>query len=206
MEDMEKELVTLRSQQDQLTNQQGSLQNQQGSLQNQQNSISALLGANEPITATTTFVDDNGVTRIITDTYSFKAGNNSTQYMTENGDGTFEIYIERFSDVEWYEGAWLQFKLDTSDGSITNQYGGHYWNDQSSYGDNAYFAYNYTPAPIMNITVNSINVATGDISVSFSATADGTYTTNYPWQAPNPGLSMTTTFSFSGKLKVFQLN
>jgi len=176
------------------------LQAQNAQLQAQANTTSAVLGANEPITATTTFLDDNDSARTVTDTYYFKANNYSTQYIEDNGDGTFDVYIERFSDVDWNEGIEVSFTHDSATQALSNQWCEHYWSDNDPYGDNAYYDNNYS-AGAVDITLTSFNLLTGDINVSVSAAADVTYTTNYYYWFPNDGKTCNTSFSFKGKLK-----
>ncbi|MGE5107339.1 MAG: hypothetical protein ACM3H8_07330 [Sphingobacteriales bacterium] len=170
--------------------------------------IQGSLGSNEPITATTTFVDDSDVTRTVTGIYKFKSGNAATQSMTRNPDGTYAIYIERFSDVEWYEGAWASFTYNPTTKAVTNKIGGHYWDDQDPYYDRAKYDENFFNTGLtMDIKVNNIDVATGDISISFSASGTSAYTTgvSYTW-SPNQGKAVSTNFTFTGKLTIFSRN
>lgn len=189
--DLEKQVKELESHNSELKEQIGNIEN--------------ALGSDEPIEATTTFVDDNNVTRTIKDKYPFKAGNNVTQRLVENGDGTYDIYIERFSDVMWYEGAWVAFTYNPSTKEITNKRGGQYWDDEDAYYNNARYDQNlYTQGLTLTITVNSLNVSTGAISLKFSAAATSEYTSNiYYYYTPNPGKQMSTEFTFTGKLKLF---
>ncbi len=189
-----------------LDSQVSDLKTKNDQLQGQIDGVNSILGSNEPITATTSFVDDDGVTRTWTDTYKFKSGNNSTQSMEANGDGTFDIYIERFSDVDWIEGAWLEFTYNPTSGAVTNAEGGHYWDWNLPYNDRTYFESDYTGCTV-NITLSNINTTTGAISLSFSGTLDdaygATYSTSY---VPNDDKGATTTFSFAGTLKVYPNN
>ena len=169
------------------------LEKEIANLKGQVNDVKSILGSNEPITATTTFVDHNDSTRTITDTYKFKAGNNSTQSLKENYDGTYDIYIERFSDVEWYEGAWVEFTYDPQTKTISDQRGGQYWDDEDAYRDYTRF---YDED--CSITINSIDLKTGNISLSFSGTSNDS---NYGPTAN--GNDYTTKFNFTGKLKLF---
>jgi len=176
------------------------LQAQNAQLQAQANTTSAVLGANEPITATTTFFDSNDSARTVTDTYYFKANNYSTQYIQDNGDGTFDVYIERFSDVDWNEGAEFGFTYDSATQMMSNQWCEQYWSDNDPYGDYAYYPAGYTGSTV-NITLTSFNLLTGDINVSVSAAADVNFSTNYPYWVPNSPKTCSTSFSFKGKLK-----
>jgi hypothetical protein len=128
--------------------------------------------------------------------------------MDDNGDGTYDIYIERFSDVEWYEGAWVAFTYNPTTKAVTNKRGGQYWNDEDPYYNNARYDENYVNTGLtFTITVNSLNPATGDISLNFSASGTAAYTNAvYYYYVPNAGKPVSTTFSFAGKLKVFTQN
>ncbi|NII26483.1 bZIP transcription factor [Pseudoflavitalea sp. X16] len=181
------------------------LEDHNSELKEQIGDIKNSLGSDEPIEATTTFVDDNNVTRTIKDKYHFKAGNNQTQRLVQKSDGNYDIYIERFSDVMWYEGAWLAFTYNPATKEITNKRGGQYWDDEDAYYDNARYDYNlYQQGLTFNITLDSINLSTGAIALKFSATATGEYTGNaYSYYSPNPGKEMSTNFTFTGKLKLY---
>lgn len=189
-----------------LKNQVDTLKKHNSELQEQVNGIESALGSNEPIAVTSTFVDDNNTTRTIKEVYKFKSSGAETQSLRENGDGTYDIYIERFSDVEWYEGAWVAFTYNPTSKAITNKRGGHYWSDMDSYGDRTRFdEVSYGGAGLtITITVNNINLATGEISLSFAASGTGAYTnTIHSYYCPNQGQPMSTSFSFTGKLKLF---
>ena len=168
-------------------------------LQNQVNNVNSLLGSNEPMIAITTFKDDNNVDRSVSNTYSFKAGNYSTQYMEDNGDGTYDVYIERFSDVEWHEGASIGFTYDPVTKAITAPYIQHYWDwNISGYNDRAYYNIYSLPLPTMTITINSIDISSGYIDLTAVAQAvDG-----YNNTVPNSATACTTSLAFKGKLAV----
>jgi hypothetical protein len=157
------------------------------------------LGSNEPITATTTFKDENNVTRTITDTYKFKAGNNYSQRMVKNTDGTYDVRIERFSDVEWFEGAWMSFNYNPTTKAITDKQGGHYWDDYGNYNDEVVY-YDYDDEVTINITLDKFDTNTGDVSIKFSASATEEYTN----EVPTSGKPVSTNFAFTGKLKIFE--
>src|SRR5688572_20561133 len=93
IKDLQSQVTDLRKQND-------TLKNHNSILQKQLNRIDSSIGSNEPITTTTTFEDNNGATRTISGVYKFKASDYSTQRLTKNTDGTYEVYIERFGDVE----------------------------------------------------------------------------------------------------------
>jgi hypothetical protein len=183
-----------------------SLEKELADLKERENQTREILGSNEPIQASTQFVDDNGDTRTIKSTLSFKANDYSTQYMEEDADGNYWIYIERFGDVDGYdnsdaESAYIGFLYNTTTNEITNKDIYHEWLSNGPYDDNISYYENWEPAPTINLTLNNINVSTGNISLTVTASGDGDYT-NY-WGGPNNGESVSTTLSFTGKLKVF---
>jgi hypothetical protein len=163
--------------------------------------LQSAIGSDEPITATTTFTDNNNATRTVSDTYKFKANSYRTQYMEKNSDGTYYVYIERFSDVNWNEGAWVDFDYNPTTKEVTNKEGGQYWEDSSPYGGNATY-YDGATGCTTNITVDKFDATTGEISLKFDASA----TSDYDGNSPNPGKPMHTTFSFTGKVKLFATN
>jgi hypothetical protein len=179
-----------------------SMEKQVADLKDQQNQTDAILGANEPMTASTKFTDDNGDEKIVTDIYKFKSSDNSTQGLYDNGNGTFTVYIERFSDVDWQEGAVIRFIYNPETKEITDKSVRHYWSLNGPYNDNAYY-YDYQTGATINVTINSINISTGNISVNVTASGDEQYSYDYYDQVPNEGSPVTTTLSFSGKLKAF---
>jgi hypothetical protein len=186
-----------------------SLKKHNSELQERVNDVENILGSNEPIEVSTTFKDDNDSTRKISSLYKFKSSNQATQTLNKNAEDNYDIYIERFSDVEWEEGAWVAFTYNPVTKAITNKRGGHYWDDQDPYYDNARYEEGYGNAGdlTLDINVKSINVATGDISLTFSASGNAAYTNDVPYYyTPNQGKVMSTTFSFTGKLKLFTAN
>ncbi|OQP61144.1 hypothetical protein A3860_05345 [Niastella vici] len=179
------------------------LQSKNSALQEQLDGVVSSLGSNEPITATTTFTDDDGKTRTVTGVYKFKSSDHSTQSMTNNNDGTYDIYIERFSDVSWNEGAYTSFTYNPTSKAVTNVSGGHYWSDADSYYDNAYY-YGTGTGLTIGVTVDSLNMTTGATSIKFAASGTAAYTNSVSyWYSPNQGAPEATTFSFAGKLKLF---
>jgi hypothetical protein len=206
--DLKSQVTDLKKQNDTLKYQADTLKNRNSALQEKLNGVINSLGSDEPITATTTFQDNNGATRTVTGVYKFKSSDYSTQRAVKNSNGTYYIYIERFSDVNWYEGAWAEFTYNPTTKAVTDIYGGHYWNDADPYYDNARYMSSYTGTGLtLNITVDNFNTTTGDFSMKFAASATGTYTNAVDyWYSPNKGKSVSTNFAFTGKLKLFDQN
>jgi hypothetical protein len=179
------------------------LKNHNSALQEKLDGVASSLGSDEPISATTTFEDDNGKSITVTGIYKFKSSDYSTQRMIKNNDGTYEIYIERFSDVSWNDGAWAQFTYNPTSKAVTNVSGGQYWDDADSYYDNAYYTSSYTGAT-MSVSIDSLNITTGATSLKFTGNATSTYTNSAPYYyVPNQGKPVSTNFTFVGKLKLF---
>jgi len=193
-----------------LKNQVDTLHRSNDSIAGRLNGIELILGANEPLTGSTNFTDNNNATRTVNFNYQFKAGNINTHYAQELANGKFNIFIRRFSDVEIAEEARIAFIYDAATKEITNKEVAHYWNNADNYTDRAAYGIYVTnhPGLSITITVNSFNPTTGEISLTANASADAAYSaavTQYVF-APNPGKPYSTTLSFSGKLKVFPLN
>ena len=172
-------------------------------LRGQVNDISHIIGSDDPMKATTTFKDDNDSTRTISETYSFKSVNSYTQYMWPNTDGTYTVNIQRFLDVDRNEWAKIQFRYNPATKAVTRLFVNHTWDyNPYPYNQFVYYSDQYTnPAPVMNLTINRLDMATGDISLTVTASGDGAYTTTYG--GPNPGKPVTTNITFTGKVKVF---
>jgi hypothetical protein len=203
---MKDDIKDLKNQVTDLRNQNDTLKKHNSTLQEHLNGVINSLGSDEPISATTTFVDNIGSTRTVKGVYEFKAADYRTQNLVKNNDGTYDIYIERFGDVEWYEGAWTSFTYNPTTKAVTNISGGHYWYDADSYYDNARYEGGYTGLT-MSVTVDSLNLATGATSLKFSASGTGAYTSAIDWYySPNQGKPVATNLTFVGKLKLFDRN
>ncbi len=187
----------LKKEMDELEKQLQEQKAQNATLQTQINGVASLLGSNEPMTVSTSFKYDNGITRTHSDVYSFKANNYYTQSIVDNGDGTYGIRIERFLDVDWNEAAEIEFTYISSTKAITDASISHYWDwNISGYNSSVAYSSTYSPVPTINITLNSINVSTGEIDLSASASVvDG-----YNGYVPNSGMACSTTLSFKGVL------
>jgi hypothetical protein len=187
-----------------LQSQVNDLKEKNSNLKDQLDGIASAIGSNEPITATTTFEDNNGATRTISSVYKFKSIDYYTQSMFNNGNGTYNIYIERFADVNWNEGSWVEFTYNPTTKTATNISANHYWSDYDSYYDNARYDGNYTTGLTMGVTIDSLNTTTGATSLKFSASGNSAYTNAAPYYySPNQGKSVSTTLTFVGKLKLF---
>lgn len=201
------DIKDLQSQVNDLKDQNDTLKTRNSALKDQLDGIASAIGSNEPITATTTFQDNSGATRTVTASYKFKSIDYYTQSMYNNGDGTYEIYIERFGDVNWNEGVNLGFTYNPTTKAVSNIYTVHYWNDADAYYDNARYSSSYTTGLTMNLNVESFDLATGAISLKFSASGTSAYTNAAPsYYSPNVGKPVTTNYSFIGKLRLFTTN
>lgn len=201
---MKDDIKDLKNQASELQKQNDTLKDKNSSLQNQLDGIANAIGSDEPITATTTFQDNSGANRTITATYKFKSSDYYTQYMLDNGDGSYNIYIERFGDIDGNEGVSASFNYNPTTKAVTNVSAQHYWNDADPYGDYAYYASSYTTGLTMSLTVESFNLTTGAISIKFNASGTDAYTNNYG--GPNYGKPVSTNFAFTGKVKFFKKN
>lgn len=176
------------------------------SLANRLDSVDIILGFNEPIIVTTTFTDNADNTRTIKDTCSFKRNDNGSQYARERADGSYNIYIQRWGGLWSDEEVYVSFRYNPATKTISEKKVLHVWNDADDYYDRADYgnAYSTDPGLTINITVNSFNLTTGQISLNVSASGDADYARlmYYNGDAPNDK-PYSTSLSFNGKVKVF---
>ncbi len=168
-------------------------------LEDRLDKIESALGTNEPLSIDfeSTNLEDVGI--IEKTSYLFKSGGYN-EYIRDNGDGTYDVYIERFGDVNWNEGAWIFFEYEASTQETSNESAGVYFYDQFGRNVNPTFSNEYT-GNTFSLDVQSINIETGAVNVSVSASTDETATNNEYTAKP-----MSCQFSFSGTLKVFEDN
>lgn len=174
-------------------------------LQQQYDDISHALGHDEPISPTTIFKDKNGKTVTITDNYKLKADDYTTQSLIKLADGTYYVYIERFLDIRWSEGLKLSFNYNPSSKAISHQEVRHYWADEGDY--NAIVIYDldvFNKGLNFNINLRKLDIATGEISMDVKIEGTEEYGNNAPYSfLPRIGTPVSTSFSFTGKLRVF---
>ncbi len=159
--------------------------------------IENALGTNEPFTVNFSTKNSQDLDVIEKETFLFKS-KGYNDYMELYSDGTIYVYIERFSDVDWNEGGWIEFTYDPSTEEVTNTRAGMYF--YNSFGDwnSRYFSEsNYTENTV-DLTVKSINFETGAIDVSVSASTTANSNNNL-----YSGKAMTCTFKFKGKLEAY---
>ena len=197
------DIKDLQNQADDLQKQNDTLRNRHSALKDQLDGIANAIGSDEPITATTTFEDDNGATRTVSNTYKFKSTDYYTQSLLKNSDGTYNIYVERFSDVEWYQSAWIRFTYNPTTKAVTAIEGEHYWSDADPYYNDAYYPNSTYTGLTKTVTVDSLNLTTGATSIKFSASGTSDYTNSVGSWTPNPGKPVSTKLTFVGKLKLF---
>jgi len=182
------------------------LKQQNSELQEKLNGISNALGTDEPIKASTTFKDYNNVSHTVAESYQFKSSGTSTQSLIKNPNGTYDVYIERFLDVDWNEGAWLAFNYNPATKAITNKRGGQYWNDFLSTGDRCrYDEDSYNTGLTFTINIKSIDLTTGTVSLEATMAGNEEYSNGVDsYYIPRRGAAVSTTLSFDGKLRVYE--
>lgn len=188
-----------------LRNEVDSLNKYNSELDQKVKDLEEAIGSNEPIIATSTFVDDDGKTRTIKGSFRFKSSGVSTHVARQMPDGNYDIYVERFGDMEWSAGAWIAFHYNPSTKTISNKRMGHYWDDFDPYANRTRYdetAYNGTGLHI-SFTLHKLDLSTGALSITCNATAAADYTSQYNSYCPNPGQPMSTHFDFNGQLRVF---
>jgi len=184
------------------------LKKQNSELQEKLNGIANAIGSDEPITSTTTFKDRDNVARTITGTFNFKSSGRSTQSLVKYPDGTYEVYIERYGSLDWEEGAWVAFRYNPTTKAITEKRGGQYWNDYGNYNNKARFdEAEFSTGLTFTINIKKLDLTTGVISLDVNIAGTDEYANGAnEWNLPSKGKAVTTSFSFDGKLRVFEMN
>lgn len=162
------------------------------------------LGTGEPALVKFTTTHNISNEKIIeNEEYSFKATPIYSS-ATELPNGTFDIYVERFSDVERSEAVWFKFILNSETGTITSQQAGINFYDDL-YGiyiirkfDPQSYLVNNQPTNICDVIVHSFDPISGnlDVFIEASTTED----------APNNmfvNQSMNLVLKFKGKLNLY---
>lgn len=110
----------------------------------------------------------------ITDELTFQYSNRNYQYIKDNGDNTYDIYIYNFDNPGWNDDVELEFTYDASTDEVT--YLGYDIDYVNDYGDRIRLREYYFDSlyDTEEFTINSINVETGEISVvlNFTYSAD----------------------------------
>lgn len=175
-------------------------------LRNQLNDVSNAIGSDEPITVTTAFKDNNKVSRTLTETYKFKSSGMNTQRLVKLPDGNYEIFVERFLDVSWYEGIKCSFTYNPTTKAITHKRVHHYWDDYADYNPSVrYQEDDFNTGLTLKINIKSIDLTTGAISVDVDASGTEEYSNIVSsYYVPSRDAAVSTKFSFAGKLKYFE--
>lgn len=174
-------------------------------LQQKIDDVSHGLGADEPITPVTVFKDKKGNTITIADTYRFKGSDYNTQSLIKKQNGMYQVNITRFVDVQYSESVDISFNYDPSTKAITSKYCDHDWNDNGEYNSRAYYNYdNFNKGLSFDIDLKKIDITTGDISLDVKINATQEYCSGMAdFSVPWAGTTLSTSFSFDGKLKVY---
>lgn len=167
------------------------------SLENRIDKVEGSLGTNEPLKVDFSTKNSNDIDIINKRSYLFKSGDND-EAIWDNGNGTFYVYVERFGDVEWYEGAWIEFEYNEETKEVTNASAGTYFYNQFGNYESLSFNDN-NDANSVQVDVNTFNSETGKISVNVTASSEAAYSGNR-----YEGKPMNLDMSFRGKLRVFE--
>jgi hypothetical protein len=165
-------------------------------LEDRLDNVENVLGTSTPIKAnfSTTDYDDAAVTKKMN--FSIKPSSYDAQ-IYDYGDGNYSIEIYRLADVDWNEYAGIEFNYNTGTKEVSNEYAQMYIRNEYGGSRDIYF-YDDNSENTIEITVKSIDVATGSISITVNAESTGSYSENV-----YEGHPMQMTMSFSGKLPVY---
>jgi hypothetical protein len=205
---IKEDISSLETQIQELASANAALVEANSNLQNNLNSQDAIF-MDAPIEATTTYYDNEDKPVTVSGSYKYKydLGEWSGTMIAWNDDSIYTIKLERAGDPDWYTGAWVRFYYDAKTKRVDYGYDwhglGHSWD---GLGNNYrtyvyYYGQWYNPIASCTYNVQSIDIVTGDISLTATANASGTYTNNT--SIANPGKPASTTLSFTGKLQAY---
>lgn len=165
-------------------------------LEDRLDKVEDALGTNEPLSVDFLTTNLDGADIAKETSYLFKR-KGYYEYIEDNQDGTYDVYIERFSDVDMQESAWIYFEYNSATQEVSDESAGVQYYDKSGRWINPGF-YDGDAGNTISITVNALNAETGAVNVKVTASTDETATNN-----EYAGQPMSCTFSFKGKLDVF---
>jgi hypothetical protein len=165
-------------------------------LESRLDKVENALGTNEPLAINFATKNANDMDVVEKTAYLFKA-KGYYDYMEKYSDDEIYVYVERFSDVNWNEGAWLEFYYNPLTGEATDAQAGVYFYDQFGNWVNPGFYDGYTGNTV-TATVNKLDFASGTVSVSIAAS-----TTDVAENNEFSGKPMTSTFTFKGKIESY---
>lgn len=179
------------------------LQAENDELKNSASNTSRTVGLDNPLKVTTVLTDFDNNQVTMERTYKFKASNSTSSYLLKNNDNTYKILIIRYRDAISIENCAISFTYNPSTKAITNKVISQQWwpdNEPSEWWIE-YSGGENTAGLTREINIESIDLTTGEISLTAKASATGEYTRN--GNGPYEGQPMSTTISYKGKLGVF---
>ena len=166
-------------------------------LESRLDKVENALGTNEPLTINFATKNNADLDAIEKTSYLFKAVG-YYDYIEKYSDTEMYVYVERFSDVDWNEGAWFDFNYDPTTKEVTNARAGVYFYNKFGNWNSRYFSESDYIENTVDITVNSIDFASGSVSVTISASTTANSSNNM-----YAGKLMTCTFKFKGKIETY---
>lgn len=165
-------------------------------LEDRLDKVEDALGTNEPLKVDFRTTNDDNQEVAIKKEFLFKTGGYD-EYFEVYSDGWVYVYIERFSDVEWSEGARIYFSYNLDTKEISDEGSRIYFYDKQGNWINPYFAPDYI-GHTFSIKVNSINAETGlvDVDVTGSTSENADYN-------EFEGKPMSIKLNFRGKIDVY---
>lgn len=161
--------------------------------------INNTLGMDAPLTVE--FDTKNDLNHaVVKNTVFYYVSHNGNYFMRETEDGFYEVYLEKYSDIDWTESAWMYFEYNPETGEVkTSQVGirfySHDLDEVETWFNDA------QPTADVKYTVKEFDAATGRVSFTMEANSTADYTLNYYTNKP-----MNMTASFKGNLDVYQYN
>jgi hypothetical protein len=165
-------------------------------LEDRLDNVEDVLGTNTPIKAnfSTTDYEDAAVTKKMN--FSIRPSSYDAQ-IYDYGNGNYNIEIYRLADIDWNEYAVIEFDYDAETKEVSDQFAELYIRNEFGNGQSIQFN-DDNSENTLEITVKSINVETGSVSITVNAESTEAYSQNI-----FEGHPMNLKMSFSGKIPVY---
>lgn len=168
-------------------------------LEDRLDKVENAIGSNEPmfIDFTTKDAQDRDIS--LKDEFIYQAsGYNS--YLQVNSDGTVDVYIENFKDVDWNVGAWASFRYDQQSKEISDINSGSYFYNRFGTWTTPRWRDDYEGQQV-SLNLKSIDLQKGFISFEFTGTSTAESVYN-----EFQGKAMNMLLKYTGTVEVFEVN
>lgn len=161
--------------------------------------LETTIGSNEPLTVDFNTTDAQNRDITLKRDFNYKPVGGFNTYIQFYTPNILEVYVERFSDSNWSEGAWIAFTYNTETKEVSNAGANIYFINRYGYWLRPNF---YDNEDVSNgeLKVNAVDLQKGFVDVEFSAS-----TTSESFNNVYQGKPMIAKFRFKGTVDVYDL-